>query len=454
MPGTTRAAFALAIALASADNTLKLQLVDNTTCLDGTKAGYYYSSANGATERGKQTWVFYLQGGGACFDEISCKGRAKSHLGSSNYWNQEQPGDGVTSDDPNENPGFYDANFVYVPYGNGDTHRGMRDSASPETWGLYFTGHLNLVKILQDLEDRYSMLSSAKNVLIAGGSAGGIGTFYNADYLASVLNPSAVIKAAPNAGFFFPRSWDCPEVPGSMPTSYANFTAGVKCGPPVSQDGVGKLWGSYRGDACPKNQTPGQEYYCDTVATLYKYIKTPIYIIENQYDTNQIKTQEGCPEPNDRNPQAFNYTRLYGKSMRDTLQDAMGSEKDAIFSPSCFEHGVASKLTLNNNTWPVLLADWYWEEGKLADNYKIIEQCDESFNGLPCNPMNGCRIGNGPSPGPSPSGDKCKQQLIADGCLKGEAAAENECERCAKSHEKDLKLAGCTYAEAVELCTA
>jgi hypothetical protein len=43
----------------------------------------------------------------------------------------------------------------------------------------------------------------AMHVLLSGGSAGGIGTLYNVDYLAAQL-PAATVKAAPNAGWFFP----------------------------------------------------------------------------------------------------------------------------------------------------------------------------------------------------------------------------------------------------------
>ena len=41
-------------------------------------------------------------------------------------------------------------------------------------------------------------------MLLTGGSAGGVGTFLNVDWLAKAL-PQAVVKGAPNAGWWVGR---------------------------------------------------------------------------------------------------------------------------------------------------------------------------------------------------------------------------------------------------------
>lgn len=61
-----------------------VQLVAGSRCLDGTDAGYYYRAST--TVRAVDRWVFYLQGGGLCYDPGGCKSRAISALGSSIYW--------------------------------------------------------------------------------------------------------------------------------------------------------------------------------------------------------------------------------------------------------------------------------------------------------------------------------------------------------------------------------
>ena len=93
---------------------------------------------------------------------------------------------------------------MFVPYGTGDAHRGTR-AASATTWGLHFTGHTNLMAIIQSLEESHGLLSHGKHVLVTGGSAGAVGTFVNVDFVKSAMvSPDAVVKANPNAGVFFP----------------------------------------------------------------------------------------------------------------------------------------------------------------------------------------------------------------------------------------------------------
>lgn len=398
MPALSTIAFSTIMALAhSQETSLKLQLVENTTCLDGSKAGYYYSPPAGATgELRPRTWVIHLEGGGGCSDQENCTKRAHNEYGSSNTWESELPCSKGTGwflcSDQSRNPSFYNAHKVYVRYGTGDAHRGTRDTATPETWGLYFSGHINLQKILLDLEARYEMLSKAAYVLFTGGSAGAIGVYYNIDFIAgAVKNESAVVKAAPNAGFFFPKSWDCPALPEEPPSSYANFTAGVQCGAPTSANA--DVWKPIVSEACINDQKPGEEGACNSVSTAFKYIKSPVYILENQFDSNQIMDQMGCPRPTPANPQAYNYTSKYGQAMRDSLKEAMetGKSGDAVFSPSCAKHIVQNTVTVNNTEWPTLVADWFFERGAHTDSYRMIEECDESYNGQPCNAERDCQ---------------------------------------------------------------
>ncbi len=64
------------------DDNLELVLLNDTTCLDGSSAGFYFR----ASGTNSSNWVIFLQGGGACYDQKSCSDRAKSALGSSTYW--------------------------------------------------------------------------------------------------------------------------------------------------------------------------------------------------------------------------------------------------------------------------------------------------------------------------------------------------------------------------------
>ena len=83
----------------------------------------------------------------------------------------------------------------------------------------------NFARILDTLVAKHGLTdSSSTKILLSGGSAGGIGTFVNADYLSSRFQKS-VAKAAPDAGYFFPMDPLAPpkvrRTP-SWPRSWAN----------------------------------------------------------------------------------------------------------------------------------------------------------------------------------------------------------------------------------------
>ena len=52
---------------------------------------------------------------------------------------------------------------------------GTRSKPAPETWGLYFAGHLIFEAVLTEL-DKLGM-AQAEDILLSGASAGGIGAF-------------------------------------------------------------------------------------------------------------------------------------------------------------------------------------------------------------------------------------------------------------------------------------
>jgi hypothetical protein len=79
--------------------------------------------------------------------------------------------------------------------------------SSPVSWGFLFNGHNNLGAFLDTLladATAGPALRSAKNFLLTGSSAGGIGTFMNADYLRARLPWVPNFRANPVGGWFFP----------------------------------------------------------------------------------------------------------------------------------------------------------------------------------------------------------------------------------------------------------
>ncbi len=381
---------------------MTLELLDNTTCLDGTKAGYYYSPP--ASGGDSTTWVIYLQGGGSCMNETECTTRAETTLGSSKQWSPtlgcEEGRDGLGDhvflcQNATANPSFSEAHHVFVPYGTGDAHRGTR-AASAATWGLHFTGHTNLMTILQDLEKSHGLLSQGKHVLVTGGSAGAVGTFINVDYVKNaMLSQDAVVKANPNAGVFYPFALpsDFPLHPAYPPSNYSCFAAGKHCGLSNMGGSLAELWGAVRVEGCESDQAPGEEFLCDSVSTMIKYIKSSIYIVENQWDEQQITARQGCPLPTTSSPPSvLQYLKMYGEAMRNTTAKIL-RPGDGLFSPSCFQHIVPTSVHVRGYSWKDLVADWFWETKQYpADAYVLTETCPEGtlHPGFPCNPHKSC----------------------------------------------------------------
>ena len=254
----------------------KLVLLDSTPghgglCLDGSPAGFYYEP--NTAENASRTWMIYLQGGGACYTKEGCVGRSKQALGSSTQWPKTMA-HACSSCGSKFSGDFDGAHHVYVKYCTGDTFKGTRTTVSNETWGLHFDGHLNFARILDTLVAKYGLIDeSSTKILLWGGSAGGIGTFVNADFLSARFQES-IVKAAPDAGFFFPR--DPLSLPNGCgtPLDYDDWAAG----PPYNDDpydsSIEILWQSYVHKSCADHyrQNLGAEFtwYCGSVSNLCK----------------------------------------------------------------------------------------------------------------------------------------------------------------------------------------
>ena len=78
---------------------------------------------------------------------------------------------------------------------SGDVYLGQETKADP--FGLLFAGHLNLEAVITDLQVTHGLGDgTGHSLLLAGSSAGGLGTFNNADFVTDML-PSVSVKANP-----------------------------------------------------------------------------------------------------------------------------------------------------------------------------------------------------------------------------------------------------------------
>lgn len=158
----------------------------------------FYASFNTSNPN----FVIFLQGGGLCVEALDCLNRAKSSLGSSSYWSPTFTDNDNVCSSGSFNP-FREWNRVFVPYCTGDVYVSNSTEKNAYMGDLYTSGHVVVREVVKTLMREHGM-ASAENVLLSGASAGGIGTFKNADYVASQLSPSTHYAAAPQAGWYLP----------------------------------------------------------------------------------------------------------------------------------------------------------------------------------------------------------------------------------------------------------
>eukprot|EP01059_Diplonema_ambulator_P017613 TRINITY_DN29621_c0_g1_i1.p1 TRINITY_DN29621_c0_g1~~TRINITY_DN29621_c0_g1_i1.p1 ORF type:complete len:400 (+),score=147.18 TRINITY_DN29621_c0_g1_i1:49-1200(+) len=339
-------------------------------CLDGTDFAMYWRKAIDGSQHPNE-WVFFLQGGGCCIGELACKHRAEGMLGSSlNYSDTSIDVSGTCSQDKTYNP-FWDFNHVFLPYCSGDLHTGTE--TEDNQWGLRFAGHHNVNSTVQWLL-KNADLSQATRVLLTGDSAGGIGTFNNADLMQELL-PHAAVWAMPNAGWYFPIGthtfveW---ELGIDIPFNFAFAEL------------VAPMYKSYLNPHCTKVTEVKER--CIDASVNYPHIQVPLLVLENMYDSQQIVDEllcdpKVCPKA---------YISAYGTWMRDTMHKLVLNDTrphNSLWMPSCYQH--TGDLCMNSTT-PIngkqvneIAQDWYFNNAQV----KIIDGCQSDS---PCNP--GCDL--------------------------------------------------------------
>jgi hypothetical protein len=150
-------------------------------CRDGsgTGIGVRYGTAPGL--------VIFFEGGGACFNALTC-GANPANYGMSNFtgWAGGGGQNGIFDISNDANP-VADWSYVYVPYCTGDVHAGARpdgtlpDNPTPQQ----FVGYLNIGHFLQRVVPTF--LGQVDHVLVTGVSAGGFGAAFNYDRIADAF---------------------------------------------------------------------------------------------------------------------------------------------------------------------------------------------------------------------------------------------------------------------------
>ncbi len=157
---------------------------DDAFCMDGSTTGI---GINPNPDSSKL--LIFLEGGGACFDGISCLGVANADGYGADELASATTGAlarGITNRDDAENP-FADWSYVYVPYCSGDAHSGTNTEGFD---GRMQVGHTNYLSFIERIAATFA--GSVDQVVLGGRSAGGLGTIVNYPITASAFGCTRV----------------------------------------------------------------------------------------------------------------------------------------------------------------------------------------------------------------------------------------------------------------------
>merc|ERR1712048_1182618 len=227
-------------------------------------------------------------------------------------------------------------------------------------------------------------------ILIGGQSAGGIGTFMNLDFIADYLNVTEngiIIKGVPNSGWFFSANTSDQQSEPMMPPN--DYQHHIVMNDEVNggwghNASVPTLWNSLIHPDCVEDlqKKNAETWHCFNVHTLYKYIKTPLFIMNNQYDSDELTSEMAMP--NVVNNDTKTYVKYFGAAMGNSILNYLLHENDngnGVFLAGCYNHvtglnvgnkGATTKIDGYNSS--ALVGDWYWETNKLP--HIVYDKCD------------------------------------------------------------------------------
>ena len=178
--------------------------LEGMTCRDGSSTGIGLRlQPSQGPERGQRhgpRWrrggisdklVIFLEGGGACFNQPTCQ-QNRASFTREDFFSDDFVGgySGIFDGDRAENP-VADWNFVYVPFCTGDEHAGSNPhgvvpgvdaDGDGEADRQRFVGYSNVGEVLEFVTTYLG--TGFDHVLLAGSSAGGVGSLANFDRVA------------------------------------------------------------------------------------------------------------------------------------------------------------------------------------------------------------------------------------------------------------------------------
>ncbi len=182
-------------------------------CRDGSSTGIGVNLKSAS-----QKLMIYFQGGGACFNSLTCATNP-SHFDESDFtFLASGKPQGIFDRENSANP-VKDFNFVYVPYCTGDVHGGMNPD-HPGGSGIppnqAFVGYSNFTSYLSRI---LATVVNPTQVLVTGESAGGYGSAGN--FLQTQrAYPGASLTLIDDSGPMMAKQWAAPCLQDGIRTAW------------------------------------------------------------------------------------------------------------------------------------------------------------------------------------------------------------------------------------------
>ncbi|XP_062244708.1 inactive palmitoleoyl-protein carboxylesterase notum1b [Platichthys flesus] len=335
---------------------MKLHFLKNAsvTCNDGSPAGYYIKES-----KGSKRWLLFLEGGWYCFNRQTCVSRYETmrRLMSSTEWPQTRTGTGILSPQPEENPHWWNANIVFIPYCSSDVWSG----ATPKTHhsDYAFMGSLIIKEVVNELLTKG--LDNAKVLLLAGSSAGGTGVLLNVDHVAEQLQSHGYtgvqVRGLADSGWFL----------DNKQYKFTECLDTISCAPTEAIKRGVRYWGGVVPESCGQAHV-GEEWKCFFGYKVYPSLKSPVFVVQWLFDEAQLTVDNIHLTGQPVHEAQWRYIETLGQELRRTLRDV-----PAMFAPACLSHELITRsywmdIQVKGTSLPRALHCW---DRSLQDNLHI-----------------------------------------------------------------------------------
>eukprot|EP00730_Choanoeca_flexa_P001867 TRINITY_DN10817_c0_g1_i2.p1 TRINITY_DN10817_c0_g1~~TRINITY_DN10817_c0_g1_i2.p1 ORF type:complete len:826 (+),score=168.59 TRINITY_DN10817_c0_g1_i2:2-2479(+) len=337
-------------------------------CLDGSRYALYYRLG---TSRSK--WVINMQGGGWSQTAFRSYERSKTSLGSSNSWPEMQWIQDL-------GPRFADFSQLFLRYCDGASFTGYRPEPvnvgnippeypytdpTPPNATVYVRGRANLEASIDYIKAHFIKDAPVEEVIVLGGSAGGLATIVHTDAIAKQLNASKVV-AKPNAGFFL--DYDGEPCNQSISVN-CNYTALHKIMVNFHNSSGGL-------DASCVTATPQSDVYkCMLPVYATPFVQADMFFQQSKFDHWQLNEEAGlvCTTAQSYHPPWLNNVTCdkyesaaiagYGEAFMDQIAEELSrpGQQRGFYLTSCIVHGIDwHYASIDDVNLESAFAQWYY----------------------------------------------------------------------------------------------